>query len=618
MLEKRFHFLVTLLTLISVVAVCPSLSARAPVPGLTDSVLKMRETRSKMSDKVGIERSYEFGTEISFALRMGEIARLVPGENPFGLTEIFLGPMDGNFHVYHFGKRGHITSGYAPMKLNSAYSASGSGWTSIASWEMKHDQFLVKYRAEKKEKKAKEPAIERPPTSTILTESERIFGLVTVYRMAKQHFAYFDQVSNLDWDQAFMDFLPQVEAEKDLYEYYRILQRFAALLQDGHTQVYLPPSIRKNLDRLPLSLDFIENQWVVIMRHPTQEILEKDIPPGSILESIEGLPPGEYFEKSFFPYISAGNLERKHTVLNWEANFPKDTKIQMKFRYPDGSRHSRMLPANRKTIEWTQDLREKFIEPIHRAPYFSFKRLPGDILYVRYGRCDSSSPWAFAELIVDSRSQWPRALILDLRGNGGGNTPTEVAQCLISKPIKNFQFRSRWSISYIDAQMRRASQSAQLSEKLFAERKSWYGLDEKYTSAWFSPGFANREIQPEGIHYDGPLVILVDGYTGSAAEDLVVLLRGNDRGTVIGEKTSGSTGQPLFFDLPGGGSCRICTVNVRFPDGREFVGPGIQPDIPVERTIKGIAAGKDEILDAALKFLQRDVGRKKSAEKTKK
>ncbi|MHC4575616.1 MAG: hypothetical protein ACYS76_16105 [Planctomycetota bacterium] len=40
-----------------------------------------------------------------------------------------------------------------------------------------------------------------------LGEEQRIFGLVTIYSAAKQHFAYFEQVPGLDWDRAFKEYL---------------------------------------------------------------------------------------------------------------------------------------------------------------------------------------------------------------------------------------------------------------------------------------------------------------------------------------------------------------------------------------------------------------------------
>jgi len=72
----------------------------------------------------------------------------------------------------------------------------------------------------------------------------------------------------------------------------------------------------------------------------------------------------------------------------------------------------------------------------------------------------------------------------------------------------------------------------------------------------------------------------------------------------IGENTFGSTGQPFQFDLPGGGSARICTKKDTYPDGREFVGYGIKPDIEVKKTVKDYLSGKDPVLKAAPNYLK--------------
>jgi len=43
---------------------------------------------------------------------------------------------------------------------------------------------------------------------------------------------------------------------------------------------------------------------------------------------------------------------------------------------------------------------------------------------------------------------------------------------------------------------------------------------------------------------------------------------------VFGEAPGGSTGQPLFIKLPGGGSARVRSKRDLLPDGAEFVGKG--------------------------------------------
>ena len=74
--------------------------------------------------------------------------------------------------------------------------------------------------------------------------------------------------------------------------------------------------------------------------------------------------------------------------------------------------------------------------------------------------------------------------------------------------------------------------------------------------------------------------------------------------TKIGEPTFGSTGQPLFFDLPGGGSARICTKKDTYPDGHEFVGYGITPDIEITKNLIDFIENNDPALEKAIAYLK--------------
>ena len=73
----------------------------------------------------------------------------------------------------------------------------------------------------------------------------------------------------------------------------------------------------------------------------------------------------------------------------------------------------------------------------------------------------------------------------------------------------------------------------------------------------------------------------------------------------VGQNTFGSTGQPYLFALPGGGMARVCTKKDTYPDGREFVGYGIKPDIEVVPTLNDYLQNKDATLEKALSYLNR-------------
>jgi len=82
-------------------------------------------------------------------------------------------------------------------------------------------------------------------------------------------------------------------------------------------------------------------------------------------------------------------------------------------------------------------------------------------------------------------------------------------------------------------------------------------------------------------------------------------LRAAGRATIVGQKSRGSTGQPLQFSfLDGKISGRVCTKCDQYPDGREFVGVGIIPDVEVHPTPADIAADRDVVLEEGVRVLK--------------
>jgi C-terminal processing protease CtpA/Prc len=91
--------------------------------------------------------------------------------------------------------------------------------------------------------------------------------------------------------------------------------------------------------------------------------------------------------------------------------------------------------------------------------------------------------------------------------------------------------------------------------------------------------------------------------TASAAEDFLIYADALPNFTFIGNKSYGSTGQPYLFDLPGGGRARVCTKKDVYPNGKEFIGYGISPDIYVNYTIEDYLNDNDPVLNEAIKYL---------------
>jgi carboxyl-terminal processing protease len=173
-----------------------------------------------------------------------------------------------------------------------------------------------------------------------------------------------------------------------------------------------------------------------------------------------------------------------------------------------------------------------------------------------------------------------RALVIDMRGNGGGNGDIglKILSYLTREPITQ-------ATSYVrgdDAYLRAAS----------GNLVNWVPLA------------GGAYVQRRDQVFEGPVALLTGAQTYSAGEDFAVAFRIMKRGVTLGEATGGSTGQAINFTLPGGGGARVCGKRDVFPDGEEFVGIGVMPDIEVKLTVASVRDGTDPVLERALHTLK--------------
>ncbi len=111
-------------------------------------------------------------------------------------------------------------------------------------------------------------------------------------------------------------------------------------------------------------------------------------------------------------------------------------------------------------------------------------------------------------------------------------------------------------------------------------------------------------IRPGLNHYNGKVVILVDETSQSQAEYTTMALRAMPNAVVIGSTTAGADGNVSAISLPGGVSTMISGLGVFYPDHRPTQRVGIVPDVVLRPTVKGIAEGRDELVEAATRIIE--------------
>lgn len=210
-------------------------------------------------------------------------------------------------------------------------------------------------------------------------------------------------------------------------------------------------------------------------------------------------------------------------------------------------------------------------------PAFEYKMLADSIAYVAFNSfsTDSAENAFIAHFEEISKS---KAIIFDIRNNGGGTTPWRTLRYLIQQPQTIHKWYTR---DYKPA------------------FRAWGRKQETY-------GGQNTLAPNDEFIYDKPVIVLTSARTFSAAEDFAGAFRSLNRGLLIGEATGGSTGQPLTISLPGNLTARICTKRDMFGNGEDFVGKGVIPNIFVAPTVSDVRNGRDPVLEAAILELTGD------------
>ena len=195
--------------------------------------------------------------------------------------------------------------------------------------------------------------------------------------------------------------------------------------------------------------------------------------------------------------------------------------------------------------------------------------LPGKIGYLALADfLNSSNLDRLRSAINDFEKQGVKGLVFDLRDNGGGlvDQATAVADLFLSKGDV-FITRDRSKAVHVEA-----------------------------------------TASPSGQDYRGPLVVLVNHYSASAAEIVTAALHDNGRAKVVGETTYGKGVANIPTPLANGGQVNVAFEEWLTPKRVSILKKGITPDIvvadgrfPPLLTVEGAGAGKNASVTITVK-----------------
>ena len=112
-------------------------------------------------------------------------------------------------------------------------------------------------------------------------------------------------------------------------------------------------------------------------------------------------------------------------------------------------------------------------------------------------------------------------------------------------------------------------------------------------------------IEADGpTQFSKPIVVLIDRYTISAGENLVLYLRALPQTVFIGANTTGAMGERIEKEMPNGWVYSISGQVITAADGVSYEGPGIPPDEYVENTFPEMEQKIDRVLERAIELLE--------------
>lgn len=196
------------------------------------------------------------------------------------------------------------------------------------------------------------------------------------------------------------------------------------------------------------------------------------------------------------------------------------------------------------------------------SPTIEYSMLDDGMGYVQIVEFDDVTVNQFQEAVTALEKENVKGLILDLRGNPGGNlySVVEIADMLLDK-----------------------------GKILYTEDKK--GRQEVYNSG-------------DGTIIDVPMVVLVDGNSASASEVLSGALKDHGKATLVGTTTFGKGIVQTIRTLKDGSAIKLTISAYYTPAGTNIHGTGIEPDVVVEFDGEAYRAdGYDNQLEKAKEVL---------------
>jgi C-terminal processing protease CtpA/Prc len=389
----------------------------------------------------------------------------------------------------------------------------------------------------------------------------RLLALFRFWNVIHYFFPY-KHLMDKDWDDVLALFVPKFEAAHDAREYALAVAEMATYLQDGHAIIPSGPELRRYFGECPAPIRLRMVEGVPVVTDVLDEGAAKGVGArvGDVVLKVDGEPVEERMGR-LGKYVGASTpAAHKRYVLLLLLNGPDNSVLKLSLRGADG-----------KVKEVELRRRRAYAQPPPRRGGKAFDVLPGNVGFVDLSRLTPGEVDAMFDRLMDTR-----AIVFDLRGYPQGTGPALAARLNVKRARYYAAFRRNFVAPGVLA----------------------LGPYD------FSLAFLQPIPSTGKAKYKGQTVTLIDERTQSQGEHTGLALGAACGTAFLGSPTAGANGDITSLLLPGGIAVTFSGQDVRHADGRPLQRVGLVPRVEARPTLRGVRAGKDEVLERALKYLR--------------
>lgn len=362
---------------------------------------------------------------------------------------------------------------------------------------------------------------------------------------------YYDpKIRGLDWDGLYQKWNAKIPTVKNVGEGMRVVTAYLSELKDSHTFL-IPPQRSVRMD-YGYELEEIGDACFVTHVEPNTDAAAK-LHIGDQVLRLDGY------------LVTRGDF---HALQYYRESLAQRNGTVMTVRTPAGEERELKVSATEHPIplipgqnHWGEAMRsmEADQDAIHRQIVES-----GDVAIWKLPAFDLSPEWVEKQM---GRVRGHKALVLDLRGNGGGSVET---------------------LSWLAG--------------------SFFNHDVKMLDRVQRDGTKPMLAKRQADVFNGKLIVLVDVRSASAAEILARVVQLEHRGTVIGDTSAGAVMEAQWHRESTGFSMgpvfgfSVTEANLIMKDGKSLEGAGVVPDEILLPTAADLAAGRDPVLAHAIEL----------------